>query len=151
MKILILIIMLCGLLACKTGREAPSQDQHTAAPQITGKTQSTPVKATDKNTILFVASGFEPMWHLELSLTADSVYLITYTNITGEMTGKLRKVTAQVFEGTIQSGTKKGFFKLVISNKPCMHEDGATRDPQTATITFENNTSSGCGKFLKPG
>jgi hypothetical protein len=62
------------------------------------------------------------------------------------MAGNLKMLAEDHFEGMVKGQGKETLLKVVITNTPCMREDGETKDPQTATITYEKNTFSGCGR-----
>lgn len=102
--------------------------------------------ATENNVPYLIATGFEPMWTLNLSIAQNGTYPVTFTTITEEMAGTLRQVEDNAFEGMVKSQAKEILLKVVITNLPCMCEDGETKDPQTVTITYDKNTASGCGR-----
>ena len=150
MKVLIATLALLMLQSCNTVIEYDPPTGETVVQDTTKMKQDTTVTAAkDHPKTIFIASGFEPMWNLQLLMTQDGNYPINYVDVTGEMTGSLKKVSENVFEGVLKkNGGEESSIKLVISNTPCMREDGKTKDPYTATITINGNTSSGCCRKL---
>jgi uncharacterized membrane protein len=144
MKFLLISFAICSMVACKStsGNRTPAHE--TATKDTPGNT--TPIVASENPVPFFIASGFEPMWNLELSIAQDGTYPVTFTTVTGKMTGTLRIVTENNFEGIVKGEGKESLLKVVITNTPCMREDGETKDPQTAIITYKKNTFSGCGR-----
>jgi hypothetical protein len=137
MKVLLIGFAICSIAACKSVTENHSSTKETAKPSV-------PVVVTENNVPYLIATGFEPMWTLNLSTAQDGTYPVTFTTITEEMTGTLRMVTDRTFEGMVKSQSKETLLKVVIADIPCQREDGETKDPQTVTITYDKNTVSGC-------
>jgi uncharacterized membrane protein len=145
MKFLLIIFAVCSIAACKSmsGNRQPVGE---TAKQDTSE-HTIPVVATENPVSFFTASGSEPFWDLNLSIAQDGTYPVTFNTVTGKMTGTLKMVAEDNYEGMVKSQKgKEKLLKVTIIDTPCMREDGETNDPQTATIIFENNTFSGCGK-----
>lgn len=139
MKLLLIGFVVFSIAACKSTSENHTPTKETAKP-------NTPVAVTENNIPFLIATGFEPMWTLNLSIARNGTYPVTFTTITEEMTGTLRMVTDHTFEGIVTSQSKETLLKVVIADIPCQREDGETKDPQTVTITYGKNTASGCGR-----
>lgn len=139
MKLLLIAAILCSIVACKSVSENHPPTQEAAKPSV-------PVAVTENNAPYLIATGFEPMWTLNLSIAQNGTYPVIFTTITEEMTGTLKKVAENTYEGMVTGKAKEAPLRVVITNVPCQREDGETKDPQTVTITYDKNTVSGCGR-----
>jgi uncharacterized membrane protein len=144
MKFFFLLLMICIFAACDTRQTAVETTKAAPAAQRSDK----PVVATEQEVPFFEASGFEPMWSLKLNIGQDGTYPVSFTSVTEEMTGTLKKIGEHIFEGSIKGRSGEKSLRLTITDKPCPHEDGATKDPQTAIITLDGKGYVGCGKKL---
>lgn len=141
MKLLYIFLIVYSFTACNNSHNASEADSTTAR-----KRTETPVDTIKHEVLFFEASGFEPMWSLKINIGPDGTYPATFTSVTEEMNGILKKVSDHVFTGTVKGRTTERTLKLTITHQPCMHEDGITEDPQTAIIKLDNMTYTGCGK-----
>jgi hypothetical protein len=150
MKLLIPLFVMCALVSCNPITESQQPTRKPLALDTTKAKPGTMIPAEKQYPkTIYLASGFEPMWNLQLLMADDGTYPINYVDVTGEMTGRLNEVSENIFEGTIKkNGAQEIKIKLVISSTPCMREDGETKDPLTATITINGKTSSGCCRKL---
>ncbi|MFA6060001.1 MAG: hypothetical protein WC756_17470 [Taibaiella sp.] len=147
MKLLLILLATCSIAACKSVSENhPPSKEITKSDTTSPKKETVPAIATENNVLYLTASGFEPMWTLNLYIAQDGTYPVTFTTITEKMTGNLKPTADHTFEGIVKGGTKEALLKVVIADIPCQGESGK-KDPQTVMITFAGSTSSGCGKY----